>query len=175
MNNSKRLTANIVMVIALVALGCAAAFTINDGLNSVEVSSPSSNFAPGNNMPQMNGNMGTPPEMNQNNNFDSSQDGTSSRRTRPGNQQNSEELPAENSTEDATANTSEETSTDEMQQPAQQPTQQNAEESVPSADNTKLLINFALASAEFFAMGAIVTYLLLSRFNSYSPKEVIKK
>lgn len=175
MNNSKRLTANIVMVIALVALGCAAAFTINDGLNSVEASSPSSNFAPGNNMPQMNGNMGTPPEMNQNNNFDSSQGGTSSRRTRPGNQQNSEESPAENSTEDAAANTSEEASTDGIQQPAQQPTQQNVEESVPSADNTKLLINFALASAEFFAMGTIVTYLLLSRFNSYSPKEVIKK
>ena len=142
MNNSKRLAANIIMIIALVVLGCAAAFTINDGLNSVEVSSPSSNFAPSNNMPRMNGNMGTPPEMNQNNNSDSSQDGAS---------------------------------TDEIQQPAQQPTQQNVEESVPSADNTKLLINFVLASAEFFAMGAIVAYLLLSRFNSYSPKEVIKK
>ena len=142
MNNSKRLTANIIMIIALVALGCAAVFTINDGLNSVEASSPSSNFAPGNNMPRMNGNMGTPPEMNQNNNSDSSQDGAS---------------------------------TNEIQQPAQQPTQQNVEESVPSTDNTKLLINFVLASAEFFAMGAIVTYLLLSRFNSYSPKEVIKK
>lgn len=142
MNNSKRLTANIIMIIALVALGCAAVFTINDGLNSVEASSPSSNFAPGNNMPRMNGNMGTPPEMNQNSNSDSSQDGAS---------------------------------TDEIQQPAQQPTQQNVEESAPSADNTKLLINFVLASAEFFAMGTIVTYLLLSRFNSYSPKEVIKK
>lgn len=142
MNNSKRLTANIIMIIALVALGCAAAFTINDGLNSVEASSPSSNFTPGNNMPRMNGNMGTPPEMNQNSNSDSSQDGTS---------------------------------TNEIQQPAQQPTQQNTEESVPSTDSTKLLINFVLASAEFFAMGTIVTYLLLSRFNSYSPKEVIKK
>ena len=142
MNNSKRLTANIIIIIALVVLGCAAAFTINDGLNSVEVSSPSSNFAPGNNMPRMNGNMGTPPEMNQNSNSDSSQDGAS---------------------------------TDEIQKPAQQPTQQNVEESVPSADNAKLLINFVLTSAEFFAMGAIVTYLLLSRFNSYSPKEVIKK
>ena len=142
MNNSKRLTANIIMIIALVALGCAAVFTINDGLNSVEVSSPSSNFAPDNNMPRMNGNMGTPPEMNQNNNSDSSQDGTS---------------------------------TDEIRQPAQQPTQQNSEEPASSADNTKLLINFVLASAEFFAMGTIVTYLLLSRFNSYSPKEVIKK
>ena len=142
MNNSKRLTANIIMIIALVALGCAAVFTINDGLNSVEASSPSSNFTPDNNMPRINGNMGTPPEMNQNNNSNSSQDGAS---------------------------------TDEIQQPAQQPTQQNAEESVPSADNTKLLISFVLVSAEFFAMGAIVTYLLLSRFNSYSPKEVIKK
>jgi len=142
MNNSKRLTANTIMIIALVVLGCAAASTINDGLNSVEVSGPSSNFAPGNNMPRMNGNMGTPPEMNQNSNSDSSQDGAS---------------------------------TDEIQKPAQQPTQQNVEESVPSADNAKLLINFVLTSAEFFAMGAIVTYLLLSRFNSYSPKEVIKK
>lgn len=185
MNSSKRLTANIIIAIALIALGCAAVFTINDGVNSAQTNTPTSNFAPNNNAPRMNNNnMGTPPEMNGDNNSDTEQNEANAQRNgRPGKKQSD----TENTADAATAQlTTSESSDDEQQSYSpsddqgantgngQAPQQQDITSEVKATDN-KLIIDFILAGTEFFAMGTIITYLLLSRFNSYSPKEVIKK
>ncbi|MDO4220202.1 MAG: hypothetical protein Q4D22_03170 [Candidatus Saccharibacteria bacterium] len=184
MNNSKRLTANIIMFIALIALGAAATFTIIDGVNtsSAAPTSQSRSFRSGNGnmIPQMDGEIpevpsddgGTPPEMPS----DENQDGTN---TTPQAPENNKQW--RNRRSDAEADTGTEETTSFQLTDAEITTTPNAELTTIStdmqapSDNSHTIISYLLVGVEFFAMGTIVTYLLLSRFNSYSPKEVVKK
>lgn len=185
MNNSKRLTANIIMFIALIALGAAATFTIIDGVNTSSAApisqSRSSRSGDGNMMPQMEGEIpeapsddgSTPPEMPNNEN----QDGTNTAPQAP----NNNNKQGRNRRSDAEADAETEETTSFQLTNAEVTTTPNAELTAIStdmqapSDNSHTIISYLLVGVEFFAMGAIVTYLLLSRFNSYSPKEVIKK
>ncbi len=184
MNNSKRLTANIIMFIAFIALGAAATFTIIDGVNtsSAAPASQSRSFRSGNGnmMPQIDGEMpevpsddgDTPPEIPS----DENQDGTNTAPQAPDNNKQ-----WRNRRSEAEANAKTEETTRFQLTSAEATATSNAELAAASTDaqapidNSHAIISYLLVGVEFFAMGTIVTYLLLSRFNSYSPKEVVKK
>lgn len=173
------------MFIALIALGAAATFTIIDGVNtsSAASASQSRSFRSGNGnmMPQMEGEIpeapsddgSTPPEMPNNEN----QDGTNTAPQAP----NNNNKQGRNRRSNAEANAKTEETTSFQLTSAEATATSNAELAAASADaqapndNSHAIISYLLVGVEFFAMGTIVTYLLLSRFNSYSPKEVIKK
>lgn len=172
------------MVIALVALGTAATFTIIDGVNTSNTTptSQSRSIRDGNNMmPQMDGEApeapadddgNIPPEMPN----DESQDNTNTTPQTPDNsnrQNRNRRSDAETDTE-AEETTSLQLTNVDLSAPITTELAATTTDT-QNSNNNHALISYLLVGTKFFAIGAIVAYLLLSRFNSYSPKEVIKK
>ncbi len=171
------------MFIALIALGAAATFTIIDGVNtsSAAPTSQSRSFRSGNGnmIPQMDGEIpevpsddgGTPPEMPS----DENQDGTNTAPQAPGNNKQWRNRRSDAETDaEAEETTSLQLTNVDLSAPITTELAATTTDT-QNSNNNHALISYLLVGTEFFAIGAIVAYLLLSRFNSYSPKEVIKK